>query len=168
MDHWVFPSNWSKFDVLGAFAALHELDWRKNCNAKAGDVVFIYLGDPVGKIVLKTAVTDDAVPPGSTIDDREFSKVPPEQLADTPQLIRLKVLDSYVHLDAQLSRTVLRNNGLTSNIQGPLLLENNPRLREYVLGVDATMRSTPWPEEPHDPREDIYTLADGQPVDHAK
>jgi len=143
MNHWIFPSSWSKFDLLGAFAALHELDWRKNCTAKSGDIAFMYLGAPVQKIVVKAAVIADDVPatPGSTIDDRAFSKVPrteyQQELADTPTFLRLSVLACYVHLNSELSFAALRNNGLTSNLQGPLLLKNNKQLCDYIMAIEG-------------------------------
>src|SRR5207249_3105187 len=130
---WMFPSNWAAFDVLTAFAALHKIDWRRNCTAREGDIVFIYLGEPMRKIVIKAVIVKDDVRRADIIPDEKFSKLSTanydERLADTSQLLRLKPIASYVHLEDELQLETLRSHGLAKNIQGPQLLENNDELR---------------------------------------
>ncbi|MBU3201731.1 hypothetical protein LL037_08425 [Clostridium estertheticum] len=59
--NWVFPCDSMSYNVISAFKELNEVDWGTDKNAMKGDYVYIYLVEPIKKIILKTKVVIDNI-----------------------------------------------------------------------------------------------------------
>ncbi|MCR5660743.1 MAG: MmcQ/YjbR family DNA-binding protein [bacterium] len=59
---WIIPANPHFYDVVAAFAANNEIDWKQAASAKAGDIAFMYLGAPVSAVKYKCLITQADIP----------------------------------------------------------------------------------------------------------
>lgn len=59
---WVIPSNPKHYDIISAFEAESEIDWKQGKGIRKGDTVYIYVGSPVSAILYKCAVTETDIP----------------------------------------------------------------------------------------------------------
>ncbi|MBO5996326.1 MAG: hypothetical protein J6P77_03710 [Acetobacter sp.] len=74
MASWIFPSNTKMYDTLGAFRNLPFVYWTQRLKSiEVGDIVYIYLGAPVSRIVFKSEVVEKNVPfSGEVLNDKEY------------------------------------------------------------------------------------------------
>src|SRR5699024_11940603 len=71
MTNWVISCNLNHYNVIDAFKKLNTLHWKQSTNVQAGDIVFIYVTNPIGAIKFKTKVNKVDLP-YVEIDDQEF------------------------------------------------------------------------------------------------
>lgn len=73
MSEWIFICNPNMYNVIGAFKVKKNINWKQNANTnvKAGDTVYIYIGQPYQEIKYETIAVKVNLPK-STIDDSDF------------------------------------------------------------------------------------------------
>lgn len=71
MTEWIITCNTDAYDVAAAFDKLKMLDWKQSTSIEVGDIVYIYVGAPVGAIAYKCEVVKTEQPE-PLIDDSEF------------------------------------------------------------------------------------------------
>lgn len=54
---WIIPSNLKYYDVIGAFEEFNKLDWKQSVSIEQGDIVYIYVGNPISAIKFKCVAT---------------------------------------------------------------------------------------------------------------
>ncbi len=59
---WLVPSNPKFFDVIGAFEAEEEIDWKQSSAVHVGDTVYLYVGAPVSAILYRCTATKVNIP----------------------------------------------------------------------------------------------------------
>lgn len=59
---WIIPSNPKYYDVIGAFDAADEINWKQGAGIRKGDTVYLYVGAPVSAILYKCLVTETDIP----------------------------------------------------------------------------------------------------------
>ena len=128
MSEWIIPCNPSKYDVVGAFGELDQIDWKQSVNCSIGDTVYIYVASPVQAIRFRCIVTKvDMVTTG--IDDSKYV-IDDSDYADTGRYMRLKIEDK---TDSRhLGFDDLKKNGLKT-VQGPSGLSG--KLSAYISSM---------------------------------
>ena len=120
MTSWIFPCNPKMYDALGAFRNLQFIYWTQRLkNIEVGDVVYIYLGAPVSRIVYKSEVIEKDVPfIDEVLNDKKywrngnsFDSYPPTQ-----KFIKLRPLTE--NKNEQLNYKSLKSHGETSCLMG--------------------------------------------------
>lgn len=134
VSRWIFPCNPKIYDALGAFAKHGVIDWRTNKNVNEGDIVYIYIGEPIAKILLKTRVVNLNIPDEHLIGGDFYRKV--DAMREKANYVRLELIQSFLEKKDYLSFEALKKHGLKGSIQGPLKLDNNPELLEYIKLVE--------------------------------
>ena len=59
---WIVPANPKYYDVIGAFEASQEIDWKQGSGIRTGDTVFLYVAAPVSAILYRCLVTQTDIP----------------------------------------------------------------------------------------------------------
>lgn len=59
---WLIPANPKYYDIVHAFDARDEIEWKQGSGIRTGDTVFVYVGAPVSAIAYKCAVTETDIP----------------------------------------------------------------------------------------------------------
>ena len=59
---WLVPSNPKYYDVVGAFAARDEIEWKQGAGIRTGDTVYLYVGAPVSAILFACEVGETNIP----------------------------------------------------------------------------------------------------------
>ena len=59
---WIVPANPKYYDIVGAFEAADEIDWKQGAGIKKGDTVFMYVAQPVSAVLYKCRVTKTDIP----------------------------------------------------------------------------------------------------------
>ena len=59
---WIVPSNTKFFDVIAAFEAEEEIDWKQSSDVHVGDTVYLYVGAPVSAILYRCTATRVNIP----------------------------------------------------------------------------------------------------------
>lgn len=111
---WIIPGNLKYFDIIGAFNKLQNINWKQSSNVNAGDMVYIYVGNPISAIKFKCIalkVNLDKV----SIDDSEFV-IHGEAYENYGRYMELQLLEKYEN--QKLSLEILKDHGLRS-VQGP-------------------------------------------------
>lgn len=117
----IIPINLSKNNILESFRDKNEIDCTLGIfKAEIGDIVYFYATSPLNKIILKAEVLDV---------DREAIKI--KRAKDINTRIRLISVLSEEKSD-KLNFSLLLKHGVNGIIKGPILLENNPKLRDYL------------------------------------
>lgn len=131
MNKWIFPCNVGLYDPIGAFAELHNIDWRQSVRLEEGDEVFIYCSKPFQKIMFRTIVKKVEIP-SSEADksDLKFCKDNIE-IGNEPRFgyARLSLLIFRECNELSLSEIV--KHGITKAPQGQMRMTNE--LYEYVM-----------------------------------
>jgi len=136
--HWILPSNPHYYDALGAFAGNEMVDWGTNNRLKTGDIVYIYIAEPIGRIIIKAEVMNEEVPQHDLLDDRFFMREQ-DKISAKDRTVRLKALTSYIGPRSKhLSYGVLQEHGLKSSLEGVLNLDNNPELLQYIQSIESS------------------------------
>jgi len=121
MTSWIFPSNTKMYDTLGAFRNLPFVYWTQRLKSiEVGDIVYIYLGAPVSRIVFKSEVVEKNVPfSGEVLNDKEYWRngYTFDENPLTHKYIRLRPLKE--NNNEQLNYWGLKSHGETSFLMGP-------------------------------------------------
>ena len=116
MGEWIIPCNLKYYNVVGAFNKLKKIDWKQSTpSIEVGDIVYIYVGKPVAAVKYKCKVNKVNLN-DIEIDDSEFIIVG-DNYVGYGNHMELELLESFD--DNKWSISVLRENGLAGNIQGP-------------------------------------------------
>ena len=59
---WLIPANPKYYDVVRAFDAEKEIDWKQGAGIKTGDTIYLYVGSPISAILYKCRVTETDIP----------------------------------------------------------------------------------------------------------
>ncbi len=59
---WIIPANTKYYDVVSAFEAADEIDWKQGAGIKKGDTVYMYVAAPVSAVLYKCLVTKTDIP----------------------------------------------------------------------------------------------------------
>lgn len=135
---WLYPADPSKYDVINAFKDLKKIDWGIPNNVQKGDIVYLYLGNDIKRIMIKTEVIDDNILIDDLIDDTAYILVDEknnENIKD--KYIRLKMVERFDEdKDNLLDYERLRENGLKGSIRSGIILDNNTSLKKYIVGEE--------------------------------
>jgi len=135
MTYWIIPSNLKRYDALSAFDKHQKIDWGNATNHKfdIGDVVYIYVSDPIRQIKLKTEVIKTNYGADELLgNDEEFFN---EEITTVKKYFRLKLLKVFNNNESALmSHEILKNHGLNGNIQGKMRLPEP--LAEYIMSIE--------------------------------
>lgn len=125
------------YNALDAFEDLGRVHWHKSNpakNIKSGDYVYVYIGEPYSKIMIKTVCIESSSTITPDLIDLELSYYNdfdsfPYGIGDEHFL-----LEEVARLDTEkLSLDMLKDLGLVkTNIQGVYSSENNPELFDYI------------------------------------
>lgn len=138
MKTWIFPSNPDAFQIENAFQDLKIIDWGTRNNVKNGDHIYIYKSigknNPEGGIILKTEVIKENVIESELIDDRKYWLRGNFDYKRGKKYIRVKLIGEIYDdkISSKLSYNKLRKNGLNHTMPGPIILDNNPKLKAYI------------------------------------
>lgn len=124
------------YKVFEAFDDLGEIDWRKSNaskNIEKGDIVYIYVGVPYSKIMIKTICTVTNVKKEDMIDDTGYF-VENEGWNNADEYFRLKFIKKID--DEKLSLKNLNDlQYVKTRIQGSYKSENHPKLFVYIDNI---------------------------------
>jgi len=121
------------YDVLSAFNEMPFIDWHKSKvlnNIRKGDIVYIYVGRPYSRIMLKMLCIMTDVPVQKQMDDSTYynNQYLRNYIGPAFRLEKMKKLD-----DDKLSVSYMRNHGyIKKGIQGSYKSENYPALFKYI------------------------------------
>ena len=59
---WIIPANPKYYDVVGAFAAAEEIEWKQGAGIRTGDTVFLYVAAPISAILFQCKVLETDIP----------------------------------------------------------------------------------------------------------
>lgn len=74
MNYWIMPCNLKLFDIIQHVKNNNIVVWKKSVRANEGDIVFIYVGMPVQKIMYKGIVRNIKVD-GELLKQHSYAKV---------------------------------------------------------------------------------------------
>lgn len=131
MTEWIITCNTQLYDVVGAFDKLDTIDWKQSKNIEVGDIVYIYVGEPIGALTYKCKAIE-VNQPKPLIDDLEFV-LDDSNYGNYGRYMRLRLLDKYN--DIKLGMNQLKLNGLKT-IQGPSKVTK--QLSDYIFSVTET------------------------------
>ena len=120
MSSWIFPSNPKMYDTLGAFRNLPFVYWTQRIKSiEIGDIVYIYLGSPISRIVYKSEVVDKDIPfSGEVLNDKEYWRngYSFDEHPLTRRFIKLRPLEE--NFNEKLNFWGLKSHGETSYLMG--------------------------------------------------
>lgn len=131
MNKWIIPSNLKRYDVISAFSKLNEIDWsQKIGNVKLGDLIYIYVGEPIGGIKYCCEVTAVNLAPEKEeiIDDHAFIIDVDLSAKRAEKYMRLRKI--YEYENNELPMSLLHEYGVNGSIQGARMVPNE--LEEYL------------------------------------
>lgn len=59
---WLIPANPKYYDVEEGFRQNPVMDWKQSSNVKAGDIIYMYMAEPVGAILYKCRAVEVDIP----------------------------------------------------------------------------------------------------------
>lgn len=74
MNTWVMPCNLKYFDINKRFENFDYVIWKRGVKAEVGDVVYIYVGQPISRIQYKCIVTDPDVDK-RTLEENSYARI---------------------------------------------------------------------------------------------
>ena len=125
MDKWLIPADIGTYDLESSFAKNGYADWTQG-QYKYGvdDIVYIYCGAPIQRVVYKTKVEKTDMLFSETIDDKDFWKNPEDyEKSKEGTFVRLKLLEQVDR--EELSYNNLLENGLNGSLRGAMRLKEN-------------------------------------------
>lgn len=122
---WVITCNTKAYNVIGAFKKFDTIDWKQSTNVKVGDIIYIYVGSPVGAISYMCEATMVELAE-DLIDDSEFV-LDDSNYGNYGRYMRLHLLQCFD--DERLNFKNLKENGLKT-VQGPSKV--SPELSAYL------------------------------------
>ena len=93
-DEWVIPCNPDKYDVVGAFKELAEIEWTQSTNVAVGDTVYIYVSGKFQSVMFKTSVESADNYGAGTDNDSKFFKDASFKSTDHRYMV-LRLVESY-------------------------------------------------------------------------
>lgn len=115
MANWIIPCNPKYYNVQAAFANLKCIDWKQSATSiEVGDTVYIYVARPVMAIKYKCKARKVLLP-NIEINDSPYV-IDGSAYQKAKHHMELELVAEYYD---ELTLDVLKNNGITSNIQGP-------------------------------------------------
>ena len=133
--NWLFPCNPNNYDVLNAFANNIFVDWGTNLKVKLDDFVYIYVGAPIKKILIRAVVVEENVT-DFIVDDSNYHEDNYEDIKVKKKYVKLKINKCYLGEDMyDLSYDKLLQNGLNGVVRGQMSLDNNPQLKDYIKDI---------------------------------
>lgn len=103
---WIVPANPKYYDIIGAFDAADEIEWKQGRGMRVGDTAFMYVAAPYSAILFKCEVTETGIP--FAYDDGDVRM---------RELMRIRLLKRY-DADAFTLDVLARNHGVTT-VRGP-------------------------------------------------
>ena len=130
MEKWIIPANIEIYDVVSSFAENGFVDWTQGQkNYDVNDIVYIYCGQSIQKVLYKTIVEKTDIPFSESTDDEKFwLNDESYEKSRNGKFVRLKLLEQIDN--EELSYENLRKNGLNGPIRGAMRLKDN--LLDYV------------------------------------
>ncbi|MST52771.1 hypothetical protein [Hornefia butyriciproducens] len=131
MKKWIIPSNMNRYDVIGAYSKLDEIDWTQRVKSiEAGDIVYVYISAPISAIklcceVIATNLTSENA---ELIDDSEFVVGENFDVKESSQYMRLRKIREFN--DNEIPLSVMQEHGVKGNIQGARSLPEE--LEQYI------------------------------------
>lgn len=61
IETWIVPCNIKHFDLISHFESSDTVVWKNSFTIKQGDIVYIYIGAPIGEIKYRCTVISDTV-----------------------------------------------------------------------------------------------------------
>ncbi|SDB06806.1 HNH endonuclease [Pseudobutyrivibrio sp. YE44] len=129
---WLRVANIEKYDVVGAFNEFDSLYWKKsNFSIKVGDIVYLYVGRPISKVMYKTLCTKDNCKSSEPEGQKDIKYWLENNSSGEYDCVELKLLQKY---DGEgLSLNDLQQRSLINgNIQGAFKEQNYEELFEYI------------------------------------
>ena len=136
VNHWIVPSNPSKYNAIEAFKDLKMIDWGSSNNINIGDIVYIYVSEKIQSICLKTKVVKIAVEPHEIINDSKYvSEL--DKIGEKNNYNRLELLQIFdIEQQKKLTFPMLQRHGLKSKIQRNEKLKRE--LLQYIQSVEKS------------------------------
>ena len=130
MDKWLIPADIGTYDLESSFAKNGYADWTQGqYKYEVDDIVYIYCGAPIQRVVYKTKVEKTDMLFSETIDDKDFWKNPEDyEKSKEGTFVRLKLLEQVDR--EELSYNNLLENGLNGSLRGAMRLKEN--LLSYI------------------------------------
>lgn len=134
---WIIPCNLKKYDLIRAFENYDFIYWHKSkqlAKSQPGDIVYIYCGQPYQKIVYRCKI--EKIVKRDVELDVDFDKALWKNERDYilnkkyEEFLKIKQVD-WVNTES-LKLNYLIDNGLKKAPQGPMKLENKPKLLDYI------------------------------------
>ena len=96
---WMVPANPAYFDVEKEFEEREIIRWKQRCRVKVGDIVYIYMGMPVGSVLFRCEVVETDIPCRKQQGAVHYEK-----------LMRIRLLHKYAH--GEIDRNFMRRYGV--------------------------------------------------------
>lgn len=129
---WIIAANSKKFNHHLAFEKYGYIDWKKSCNFKTDDIVYVYCTKPIKAIRFKAVVTfDNMIFSEITNMEELWSDKAEYEAAQSGQYFRLKLISKT--RDDNLSLDNLKLHGLINAPQGPQKLKEETV--EYIESI---------------------------------
>lgn len=128
MTEWIITCNPSAYDIDGAFHDLKKVDWRQNNNIEKGDIVYIYISNPIAALKYKCVANKVNI----NTPDIEDSKyvLNDEGIGIHHRYMELEMIEEYDN--PQLGRELLFEHGL-STVRGSSRVTDE--LHNYIMDV---------------------------------
>jgi len=124
---WIVPCNIKYFDIIGLFKRQKLVCYKQSTNVEAGDVVFIYIGQPYSEIKYRCRVLETNMPV-CYIDDDAFV-INGKVYLDYGRFMTLLLEEEY--MNGQMTLHALHELGIKGSIQSPMKI--SPSLQERIL-----------------------------------
>lgn len=137
MTEWIITCNTKAYNVIGAFNKMDTIDWKQSTNVEIGDIIYIYVGEPIHAIRYKceSTIVEQSE---NLIADSEFV-LDDSNYGNYGRYMRLHLLKEYN--TKKLGYDFLKSNGLKT-VQGPSKV--TPELSAYLCSVTEQQD---YPEE---------------------
>lgn len=119
MTHWIIPADIKLYDLEGSFSKNGFVDWREKVDYAVGDIVYIYISQPISGVRYKTRVEKINLSIEETVDDTEF-KIKENAPKEGQQYARLTLIEKVESEDLSLKH--LLENGLNGAPRSPATL----------------------------------------------
>jgi len=133
--YWLISSNPERYDSIQAFKNLSEVDWgnASNNHINIDDIVYIYIGKPLQKIVIKAVVIKSDFGESELLNnDKKY--INENELRLCEKYFRLKLI-KFIDNDL-LTIDKLHKNGINGNIQGKRTVDGTALA--YILKYDGS------------------------------
>ena len=132
-DNWIVPCNLKYFDVIEHFKNCEYVIWKNSFTIRKGDIVYIYIGAPIGEIRYKCEVVSDEIDQ-ELLNSNSYAIVKKESnnyFSKKIKYIQLKLIKEYTPGTFKLQE--LREHGLG---QVQIQARTDRRLQSYISSID--------------------------------